>query len=251
MWLFQHKHLAYDTLSCYKARVVVNGSTQLSGIDVDKSFSMVVKQATIRTVFSLATSQHWPIHQLDVKNAFVHDDIFLIASSKHKYATEILERARMVGCNPFQTHVDIESMLGTDGDPISYLTLYHSLAGALHYLTFTRPNVSYDVQQLYSSFSTSLAAYSDMDWACCPTTHKSTFGYCVFLGNNLLSWSSKRQLTLCQSSVEADRDVTNVIAETCSLRNLLCELNTPLSSATLVYFDNVNDFYLSSNPVHH
>ncbi|GKF64019.1 ribonuclease H-like domain-containing protein, partial [Tanacetum coccineum] len=74
----------------------------------------------------------------------------------------------------------------------------------------------------------------------------------VFLGNNLLSWSSKHQPTLSRSSTEAKyRGVANVVAETCWLRNLLRELHTHLSSTTLVYCDNVSVVYLSSNPVQH
>ncbi|GKB91299.1 ribonuclease H-like domain-containing protein [Tanacetum coccineum] len=75
MWLFRHKYLADNTLSHYKARLVANGSPQIEGIDVDETFSPVVKPGTIRTVLSLATSRHWPIHQLDVKNAFLHGDL--------------------------------------------------------------------------------------------------------------------------------------------------------------------------------
>ncbi|GJY65645.1 ribonuclease H-like domain-containing protein [Tanacetum coccineum] len=75
MWLFHHKYLADGTLSRYKARLVENGSTQLEGVDVDETFSSVVKLGTIRTVLSLAASRHWPIHQLDVKNAFLHGDL--------------------------------------------------------------------------------------------------------------------------------------------------------------------------------
>ncbi|GJX28346.1 ribonuclease H-like domain-containing protein [Tanacetum coccineum] len=72
MWLFRHKHLANGTLCRYKARLIANGSTQVAGIDVDETFSPVVKSGTIMTVPSLATSRHLPIHQLDVKNAFLH-----------------------------------------------------------------------------------------------------------------------------------------------------------------------------------
>ncbi|GJR34226.1 ribonuclease H-like domain-containing protein [Tanacetum coccineum] len=73
-----------------------------------------------------------------------------------------------------------------------------------------------------ASSTTSLVAYSDEDWAGCPATWRSTFGYCVFLGNNLLSWSSKCQSTLSHSSAEAKYyGVSNAVAETCWLRNLL------------------------------
>nr|GEY86925.1 ribonuclease H-like domain-containing protein [Tanacetum cinerariifolium] len=297
MKLFCHKYLADGTLSRYKARLVTNGSTQLEGVDVDETFSPVVKPGTIRTVLSFAVSRHWPIHHLDVKNAFLHDDLSETVymhqppgfwDSKYpdhkKYAIEILEKAHMVNCNSSRTPVDSESKLGADGDPISDLTLYRSLAGSLQYPIFTRPDISYVVQQvclymhdlrephfsalkrvlryvhgtleyglqLFSSSTTDLVAYSNVDWAGCPTTRRSTFSYCVFLGNNLLFWSVKRQPTLSRSSAEAEyHGVANAVAETCWLRNLLRELHTSLSSATLVYCDNVSVVYLSSNPVQH
>ncbi|GJY76611.1 ribonuclease H-like domain-containing protein [Tanacetum coccineum] len=186
--------------------------------------------------------------------------LLLYVDDIRKYAMEILERAYMVGCNSSRTPVDTESKLGDGGTPVVDPTLYRSLAGSLQYLTFTRPAITYAVQQgtldyglqLFSSTTDSLIAYSDADWAGCPTTRRSTSGYCVFLGNNLLSWSSKRQPTLSHSSAEAEyRGVANVVAETCWIRNLLRKLHTPLSSATIVYCDNVSDVYLSSNPVQH
>ncbi|GKB52103.1 ribonuclease H-like domain-containing protein, partial [Tanacetum coccineum] len=183
-----------------------------------------------------------------------------------------------------ETPVDTESKLGNASDLISNPILYQSLAGSLQYLTFTRPDISYAVQQiclymhdpqqphlsalkrilryvhgtldyglqLFSSSATDLVAYSDADWAGCPTTRRSNSGYCVFLGNNLLSWSSKRQPTLSRSSTEAEyRGVANAVTKTCWLRNLLRELHTPLSSDALVYCDNVSVVYLSCNPVQH
>ncbi|GKE77424.1 ribonuclease H-like domain-containing protein, partial [Tanacetum coccineum] len=73
--LFCHKYLADGILSRYKARLVANGSTQLEGVDVDETFSLVVKLGTIWTVLNLATSRHCPIHQFDVKIAFLHGDL--------------------------------------------------------------------------------------------------------------------------------------------------------------------------------
>ncbi|GKB79427.1 ribonuclease H-like domain-containing protein [Tanacetum coccineum] len=176
------------------------------------------------------------------------DDIVLTASSdltrdssgmflsQRKYAMEILKRAHMVGCNSSWTLVDIESKLGDGGTPVVDPTLYRSLVGSLQYLTFTRPDITYAVQQrtmdyglqLFSSTTDSLIAYSDGDWAGCPTTRRSTSG------------------------AEAEyRGVANAVAETCWIRNLLRELHTPLSFATIVYCDNVSAVYLSSNPVQH
>nr|GFB13566.1 ribonuclease H-like domain-containing protein [Tanacetum cinerariifolium] len=72
LWIFRHKYNTDGSLNRYKARLVANGSSQLAGIDVDETFSPVVNLTTIRTVLSLAISRHWPVHQLDVKNAFLN-----------------------------------------------------------------------------------------------------------------------------------------------------------------------------------
>ncbi|GJZ64718.1 ribonuclease H-like domain-containing protein [Tanacetum coccineum] len=118
-------------------------------------------------------------------------------------------------------------------------------------LQYVQGTLDYGLQ-LFSSTTNSLIAYSDVDWAGCPTTRRSTSGYGVFLGNNLLSWSFKRQPMLSHSSAEAEyRGVVNAVAKTCWIRNLLCELHTPLSFATIMYCDNVSAVYLSSNPVQH
>jgi hypothetical protein len=62
-------------LEWYKACWVLHDFTQRPGIDYDETFSSVVKSATVRTVLSLAVSRFWPVHQLDVKNVFLHDTL--------------------------------------------------------------------------------------------------------------------------------------------------------------------------------
>jgi hypothetical protein len=71
-WIFKHKFNSNDTLEWYKAHCVLRGFTQHPGADYDEIFSPVVKPATVRTVLSLIVSRSWPIHQLDVKNVFLH-----------------------------------------------------------------------------------------------------------------------------------------------------------------------------------
>nr|GEV34076.1 ribonuclease H-like domain-containing protein [Tanacetum cinerariifolium] len=159
------------------------------------------------------------------------DDIFL---SQTKYATEILERAHMLNCN--RTPVDTEKKLGPEGSPVADPTFFRSPAGALQYLTFTPPALSYAVQQLclymhdprepyfhamkrvlrylrgttdlglylFRSSTSQLTTYSDADWTGCPATRRSISSYCIFLGDNLVTWSSKHQETLSRSSAEAE-----------------------------------------------
>nr|GEW15104.1 ribonuclease H-like domain-containing protein [Tanacetum cinerariifolium] len=221
------------TLSRYKARFVTNGSTRLEEVDVDETFSPVVKRGTIRTVLSLPASRHWSIHQLNVKNAFLHGDLsetvymhqpprfWDSVHPDYKYDVEILDRAHMVNCNPSRTPIDTESKLGSDGDPVSDPTLYRSLTGSLQYLTFTRPDISYAVQQVIVFFLATTYSFGPL--------------------------SANRRFL-----VQAEyRGVANAIAETCWLRNLLRELHIPLTSTTLVYCDNVSVVYLSCNPVQH
>ncbi|XP_071688190.1 uncharacterized mitochondrial protein AtMg00810-like [Rutidosis leptorrhynchoides] len=201
------------------------------------------------------------------------------------YARDIIQRADLVHCNPVSTPVDTNGKQSNEvGKPYSNPTEYRSLAGALQYLTFTRPDITYDVQQvclhmhaphdahmlalkriiryikgtlslglhISKGSSNSLYSYTDADWAGCPDTRRSTSGYCVYLGDNLISWSSKRQAIVSRSSAEAEyRGVANVVAKTCWLRNLLLELHNPLSKATLVFCDKVSAVYLSGNPVQH
>ncbi|GJT37660.1 ribonuclease H-like domain-containing protein [Tanacetum coccineum] len=167
--------------------------------------------------------------------------------SQNNYAMELLERANMSNCNATRTLVDIESKLGYDWVSISDSTLYRSHACGLQYLTFTRLDISYAVQQICLHMHDPREPYLATLKRGCLVTRRSTSGYCMFLGDNLLSWSTKRQVTLSRSSTKAEyREVANVVAEIAWIRNLLRELHTPLFTATLVYCDNVRVLHVPS-----
>jgi len=154
-----------------------------------------------------------------------------------KYADELLQRAGMTSCKPVATPSDTNPKASSsDVSLIADPSWYRSMAGALRYLTLSRPDLAYVVQQvclhmhaprdthlsmlkrilryvkgtlhfglhLHATKPTSLTAYSDADWAGCPDTRRSTSGFCIYLGDTLVSWSSKRQNTISRSSAEAE-----------------------------------------------
>lgn len=71
-WIFRHKLRSNGSLERYKARWVLRGFSQRPDVDFDETFSPVVKSATIRTVLAVAAARYWPVHQMDVNNAFLH-----------------------------------------------------------------------------------------------------------------------------------------------------------------------------------
>ncbi|RVW75984.1 Retrovirus-related Pol polyprotein from transposon RE1 [Vitis vinifera] len=152
----------------------------------------------------------------------------------------------------------VSQHLTVDGSPFSNPTLYQSLVGALQYLTITRPDIAHAVNSVSqflhaptidhflavkrilryvkgtlhfgltfrpSTIPSALVAYSDADWAGCPDTRRSTSGYSIYLGNNLVSWSAKKQPNVSRSSYESEyRALAMIAAELLWLTHLLHDL---------------------------
>ena len=74
-WIYKNKPSSDGTTHKYKAHLVAKGFLQEGGIDYHETFSPVIKTTTIRLLLALAISQGWHIRQLDISNAFLHEDL--------------------------------------------------------------------------------------------------------------------------------------------------------------------------------
>jgi hypothetical protein len=97
-----------------------------------------------------------------------------------------------------------------------------------------------------------LVAYSDADWAGCLDTRRSVTGWCMFLGDSLISWKSKKQACVSKSSIESEyRAMSAACSEIVWLRGLLAELGFSQFDSTPLHADNTSAIQITANPVYH
>ena len=97
-----------------------------------------------------------------------------------------------------------------------------------------------------------LYAYSNVDYDNDPTNRKSITGFCIFLGDYLISWKSKKQSIACLTSTEAEYcDMDSITKEIVWLHWLLADMRVFLSHPTLMYCDNKSAIQIAHNSVFH
>lgn len=181
-----------------------------------------------------------------------------IVLSQAKYARDLLCKAKIDGAKQISSPVVAGTHLSHDGPLLDDPTFYRSVVGALQYATITRPDLSYAVNQVCQymqrptvqhwqavkrilryikgtlsygihirpSQSNRLIALADANWAGDHDTMRSTHGFCVYYGGNLVSWSSRKQTVVAKSSTEAEyRGIANATAEILWVQQLMRELH--------------------------
>ncbi|KAL2239042.1 UNVERIFIED_CONTAM: Retrovirus-related Pol polyprotein from transposon RE2 [Sesamum indicum] len=161
---------------------------------------------------------------------------------------------------------------------------YRRLVGRLLYLGFSRPDISYSVQQLSqylnqpcdshwkaalhvvrylkgcpakglyfpAASSFNLRAFCDADWASCLDSRRSLTGYCVFLGDALVSWKTKKQSTVSRSTAESEyRSLASTVCELRWISYILSDFNVPYSLPVELFCDNKAALHIVANPVFH
>lgn len=198
---------------------------------------------------------------------------------------DILADSGLIEAKPAKFPLPKGLKLSSDsGDVMTKPDTYRRLVGRLLYLTLTRPDISYAVQHLsqflqeprephfqaalhvlrylkgsaskglyYSAGgSLDLTAYCDADWGSCKDTLRSLTGYCVFLGDSLVSWKTKKQKTVSKSSAEAEyRAMSTTTSELEWLSYLLRDLHINVQLPITLYCDNKAAMHIAENPVFH
>jgi histone deacetylase 1/2 len=210
-----------------------------------------------------------------------------ITLSQGRYTADLLKRVGMSNCkavtSPMSSSDKISAHEGTLLQ-LEDITRYRSVVGALQYLTMTRPDISYSVNkvcqflhaptsvhwaavkriirylkytmnlgmQIRRSSSLLVSAFSDADWAGCPDDRRSTGGFAVFFGPNLISWSARKQATVSRSSTEAEyKSLANATAEVIWVQSILREIGVPQPKVACLWCDNLGATYLAANPIFH
>ncbi|XP_019200069.1 PREDICTED: uncharacterized protein LOC109193670 [Ipomoea nil] len=143
-----------------------------------------------------------PTFFLGIETITVPDGMLL---TQRRYIRDILQRAGMTDCKPLATPASITQSVSQSTEPFDNPThptqeYWGLLKRVLRYIKGT---LDYGLR-ISPSRTSEIHAYSDSDWAGCPVDRKSTSGYAVFIGTNLISWVSRKQRTVARSSTEAE-----------------------------------------------
>ncbi|GJS45309.1 retrovirus-related pol polyprotein from transposon TNT 1-94 [Tanacetum coccineum] len=227
-------HDEENTVIQNKTRLVVRGYRQEEGIDFEESFALVARMESIRIFLAYATHKSFIVFQMDVKIAFLHgtlkEDVYVsqpkgfidadhpshmilslvlqtlvnqspcgIFINQSNYVLEILKKYEMETCDPVGTLMEIKDMLDLDQNrSLVDATKYHSMIGALMYLTSSRPEIVHATclcaryqakpteKHLKEDSGFELIRFSDADYAGCKDAFKSTSGGAQFFGEKLM-----------------------------------------------------------------
>nr|GEU97194.1 copia protein [Tanacetum cinerariifolium] len=228
-WLLKNKHDEENTVIQNNSRLVVRGYRQEEGIDFKESFTPVARMEAIRIFLAYTEHKPFTIFQMDVKTVFLHGTTFVepkiisspvlhtlvnqspcgIFINQSNYVLEILKKYGMESCDPVGTLMEIKDKL--DLDQMGLQSMQQNIAKPTEkhlkkvkrIFCYLRGTVNTGLWYTKDS-GFELTGFSDADYVGCKDTFKSTFSGAQFLGEKLVSWSSKKQDCMVLSTAEAE-----------------------------------------------
>nr|GEW51416.1 retrovirus-related Pol polyprotein from transposon TNT 1-94 [Tanacetum cinerariifolium] len=181
-WIYKLKLDELGGILKNKARLVARGYRQEEGIDFEESFALVARLEAIRIFLAYVVHKNMVVYQMDVKTAFLNVDTPMVKKSKLDEDKEgKLWIHHIIVARPTEKHVH------------AVKRIFRHLRGTVHRgLWYPKDS------------SVTLTAFADADHAGFQDTRRSTSGSVQFLGERLISWSSKRQKSAAISSMEAE-----------------------------------------------
>ena len=174
-------------------------------------------------------SQHDGPHFLDIKLYRSTIGALQYVTLTQSYIAFVVNRACQFMANPIETHWLVVKQI----------------------LRYLKGTLSYGLQLHQANFL-DLQGYTNADWASYTDDRRSTNGYCLFLGPNLISWSSTKQRLVSRSSAESKyRGLVSLTSKIIWVQSVLQELCLSPSTPPLVWYDNQSTAHLAANPAFH
>lgn len=125
------------------------------------------------------------------------------------------------------------------------------MQAALHLLRYLKGSPGFGLF-FSDSPDLTLRVFCDSDWASCPNSRRSVTGFCVLLGDSLISWKSKKQPVVSLSSAESEyRLLSKAVGEITWLSRLLSDFGIQISLPVPVFCDSQSAIHIAKNPVFH
>nr|GEX43082.1 retrovirus-related Pol polyprotein from transposon TNT 1-94 [Tanacetum cinerariifolium] len=254
-----HNVAPVDNNPFNKERLVAKGYRQEEGIDFEESFAPVARIEAIRIFIVNAASRNITVYQMDVKTAFLNgelkEEVYVsqpegFVDPDHPTHVYRLKKALMDSCDSVDTPMVDRLKLDEDlsGIPVDQ-TRFRSMVGSLMYLTASRPDLVFAGLWYPKDTAMALTAYADADHAGCQDTKRSTSGSAQFLGDKLVSWSSKKQQSTAISTTETEYiAMSGCCAQILWMRSQLTDYGFDFNKIPL-YCDNRSAIALCCNNI--
>nr|GEX75304.1 zinc finger, CCHC-type [Tanacetum cinerariifolium] len=236
-WVFKTKRDAKGKIIKYKARLVGKGYVQEQGIDFDEVFAPVARIDTVRLILALTAYHGWQVHHLDVKSAFLHEDL------KEEVDVTQLKGFIQQG-NSGKVYKLTKALFMQDPKD-------HHLKAVKQVIRYIKGTKEHGI--IYKKeCGCKITRYSDSDYEINTDQGKGTTGIVLYFRESPITWCTQKQLTVALSLCESEfMAATRAACQALWLKRLLSEITGWEEERITLKVDNISAIALVRNPVFH